>query len=89
MRKRQDAAALEDRDKPYVCDSECLLGGGGGHPGWGGARRDEWGPMGLNGTQWDQWGSMRSMGTMGFSGAEWNPMGTMGAMGSMAPNGIQ
>ena len=29
VRKRQDAAALEDRDKPYVCDSECLVWGGG------------------------------------------------------------
>ena len=40
VRKRQDAAALEDRDKPYVCDSECLVWGGGGlHFGGGGAPR--------------------------------------------------
>lgn len=26
-RKKLDASILEDRDKPYACDSECLLSG--------------------------------------------------------------
>lgn len=35
LRKRPEAALMEDRDKPYVCDSECgfLLGGFGVVPG--------------------------------------------------------
>lgn len=38
LRKRQDAVLLEDRDKPYVCDSECpgaRPGAGGVACGWG------------------------------------------------------
>lgn len=26
-RKKLDASVLEDRDKPYACDSECLTSG--------------------------------------------------------------
>ena len=63
MRKRQDAAALEDRDKPYVCDSECLVWGG-GHPGWGGH-------VGMNGVQWDPVGSMGLNAINGNNGVQW------------------